>query len=393
MATNPMIPLSGNAMLDFSPIERAKARALQDRQIAMQESLLPYRQKLLGNQADLTAAQVGGVNADTRRANALADMDEFQLGQYQGQLALQEVDALLEAYQNGATQQQVEEMHAKFEADNGTGDGEPDNLTIPGLLQTRAELMAGLLPGEAPEMTTKQRDAMFATGGDEEAAQQLVHESMTRPVGTTVTVNTGDLEGSTKGGIEKELVELSDVLDMSSSLESSFRPEFHELDSRFDALVTRGKAKLGFDISPEERKVFEDYAEYKANASQQQSTVIKQLSGAAVNEAEERRLLGFLIDPGAGLFDGDDPITAEIKIKRFVRDTQRAIARRNWLLGTGREPNEENFNRFPLQSIDKIFDARHSEIMSELARQNPNAPAGQIERMADERVSREFGIR
>ena len=202
----------------------------------------------------------------------------------------------------------------------------------------------------------------------------------------------GPLTSSSTSKLQGEIIADSELLAMTRNVLGTFRPEFQTVATRFDAAITGGKSKFGMDISPEDKKVFEDFVDYKANAANLQSKVINQLAGAAVSVSEAERINGFLIDPGTGLFDGGSPLEAEGKLRRYERNVSWAIARKQWFLKNGIEANEDNWNKHTLGDMPGIMKARHSELITEIGRQNPDKTGTEIEQMAIEAGKREFGL-
>lgn len=200
------------------------------------------------------------------------------------------------------------------------------------------------------------------------------------------------LSNSAATETQKDIMSDSELLASTRNVISTFKPEYQTVEARWDAMITSGKAKLGGDIAPADEMALRDFSDYKANAANLQSRVINQLAGAAVSESEAKRINGFLIDPGTGLFDGDDPITAEAKLKRYERNIEWAIARKQWFLRNGIEANESNWNKHSLGDMPKIIRERHGEIVQELSAQNPEMSAGDIQKMAIEKGKREFGL-
>ena len=211
--------------------------------------------------------------------------------------------------------------------------------------------------------------------------------------GISITRGGSALGTSTANKVQTQILEDSEILAKTRNVLTTFKPEYQTLEARFDAAVLSGKAKLDPNSLSEPQKAFlGEFADYKANAAQLQSQVINQLAGAAVSESEAKRINGFLIDPGAGLFDGDDPITAEAKLKRYDRNVTSAIARKNWFLRNGLEANESNWNKYTLADMPDIIKQRHQEIVAELSRQNPDMTAAEITQNALQIGKREFGL-
>lgn len=198
---------------------------------------------------------------------------------------------------------------------------------------------------------------------------------------------------STTSKLEQEIISDTEILAQVRDMSSQFSPDFHTLSGRLDAAITSGKSRLDPEsVSPQERMALNAFATYKATAAKLQSQVINQLSGSAVSPSEAKRLNGFLLDPGSGIFDGDDPVTAQAKIQNWERVTEQAVARKKWFLANGIEASDENFDAHPLDDMPRIIRDRHNEIVRELSAANPDMPAGELQAKAREQGMREFGL-
>ncbi len=205
-------------------------------------------------------------------------------------------------------------------------------------------------------------------------------------------VSQGDLSKSTTSKTEQSILEDTEILAKTRNVLGTFKPEFQTISGRFDALKSSVKAKANVELEPAEVQQLQVFADYRANTAQLQAEVINQLAGAAVSESEAKRINGFLIDPGSGIFDGDDPITAESKLKRYQRNIESAIARKKWFLSNGIQANEESWARYPLDDMAGIMKKRHGEILGELSQANPDASGSELRQQAKQQLGQEFGI-
>jgi hypothetical protein len=171
--------------------------------------------------------------------------------------------------------------------------------------------------------------------------------------GKVKSISTGGKKG--KGGIEKpvrttvqkKILSAGDTMNSITAIKNRFRPEFQEIGTRWGNMVTAWKSKAGMKIDPAERQALDDYSQYIAEAAQNFSLVLKDMSGVAVNPTEFKRTEAWLPNPGTGLLNGDSPIELEAKIKRFENFTRRALAKYHYINNKGLTLDDVDVNQMP----------------------------------------------
>lgn len=180
---------------------------------------------------------------------------------------------------------------------------------------------------------------------------------VTGPDGTVIETGSGSaLSSGTRGGAEKEMLSYADTLGTLNRIEQSFDPAYLEYGGQLSAMMSGVKDKAGMQLDPDEKQFLEGYSTLVANTNNALSTVIKQLSGAAVNAAEEQRLRSFI--PTAK----DGPTEFQTKLREFKRATTMAYMRRAYLLNTGSMPSsvDDLSGVMPLDNVRGAYDRRYN---------------------------------
>lgn len=226
----------------------------------------------------------------------------------------------------------------------------------------------------------------------EEQAQQQI-ENLNKKAGTSlVTVNNNpnpDLSKGTIGAIEKKSFEAVGALERLNSVSETFRPEFLEVGSKagfaFDAL----REKAGADLSEDERNNLIEFSQFKQRAMNNLSQVLKEMSGAAINESEMRRLTQSLPNPGEGIIDGDSPSQFKAKLDVVLKDTKRAIIRYNYAIRNNLDPQESGID---LADVDVLINKRGEELEALIRQENPNMSDDIVDLEVGARLKNEFGL-
>jgi len=195
----------------------------------------------------------------------------------------------------------------------------------------------------------------------------------------------GGLTKSNKTQVGKDLLAATDALLKVNDIAKGFKKEYHQFATRFKIKGKGLISSLGGEISPEDEKEVADYADYRANAGRLLAETLSELSGAAVTPSEAKRAETYIPKVGSGLFDGDNPIDMQAKIKNFQKFQMRAVARLNFIRTKGMEIGD-----IPLDKMDSIIERRGEAIEKELT--DNGMPQEQAENMARQQLSKEFGL-
>jgi hypothetical protein len=190
--------------------------------------------------------------------------------------------------------------------------------------------------------------------------------------------------------LDKKTIDATSHISRLRSVEQAFNPKFLQIPQRLGFAWTSLKAKVG-SLTPEQAQPLAEFAEFRRASVENMSRLLNELSGAAVSPQEYDRIRNTQPDAGTGIFDGDDPVTFESKMKGVVRDQKRAIARYNYLRQQG--PQGKNpWDVMGLDEIDKVINKRGAELNQQLKQANPRAAPAVIDQEVKAQLSREFGL-
>jgi hypothetical protein len=202
-------------------------------------------------------------------------------------------------------------------------------------------------------------------------------------------------QGSTfgkEGGslLDKKSIDATNHIARLVDVEKSFNPEFLQIPKRLGFAWTSVRAKLQ-DLTPEQAKPLAQFAEFRRASVENMSRLLNELSGAAVSPQEYERIRNTQPDAGTGIFDGDDPVTFQAKMRGVVAQQKRAIARYNYLRKAG--PQGANpWDVMPLEDIDKVINAKGAELHKQIKQENPKADPAVIDQAVKAKLAQEFGI-
>lgn len=214
--------------------------------------------------------------------------------------------------------------------------------------------------------------------------------NVTLPDGTTVSmgeqgsqVGPGELAKPTVNSLQETIVNSSNRLDRLNLLLSSYRPEYLQARGLIKAGTTELKDFLGMDIPEADKQFLRGYSEFKASASQEFSSTLKELSGTAASEGEVARVM-----KGVPTDQDKSPEVFEAKARATTKFITRAIMRSNWALknGIGVRSVEQLSKAMPLEGIDAVYEKRANEIWQQLG----GTPETKAEAIL--RANQEFGI-
>lgn len=236
--------------------------------------------------------------------------------------------------------------------------------------------------GKAVYMTEQQALGMTPAGGQ--------GFNVTLPDGTTVSmgeqgsqVGPGELAKPTINNLQETIVNSSNRLDRLNLLLNSYKPEYLQARGLLKAGTTELKDFLGMDIPESDKQFLRGYSEFKASASQEFSSTLKELSGTAASEGEVARVM-----KGVPTDQDKSPEVFEAKARATTKFITRAIMRSNWALknGIGVRSVEQLSKAMPLEGIDAVYEKRANEIWQELG----GTPETKAEAIL--RANQEFGI-
>lgn len=216
--------------------------------------------------------------------------------------------------------------------------------------------------------------------------------NMTMPDGTVVSmggkgggVAARELKPPVTTKLQESIVTATDQLDRLNSIGQSLDPQFLEVPGRIKGGALKIKDLAGGmlgDMTPQEKDYLTKFSTFKAEAAKNLSSILNQLSGAAISPAEGERLKKGIPN------DEDSPTEFFAKYKSAVKDQSRAVMRANWALknGIGVKSVDQLSRVMPLETIDQVYAQRANEIWQEMG----GAPEAKA--LAVQKANQEFGL-
>lgn len=285
----------------------------------------------------------------------------------------------------GEPQQQGQVIPQSF--DGGAGG-------IPGL-----QLASDATPAAQPQQAPALVDTPFGKMSREEArdlGSTMLLDPRYATAGKAILdavegPNQGHMGRTAQNQLEERTLNAAAQLGRLENIKTMFNPKFLEIPKRMEMLGVSWSAKMGAKLSPEQRSELSKYSAMRATIVNNLSTILKELSGAAVTPQEYERIKNDQPNAGTGIFDGDDPITLESKLNNSIRIQRQAIARYNYMRSKGLNFDKSNIDQFlALDDVPAAIDQRGAEIESNLRKSgaDPNTIDQQVRRQ----LKQEFGI-
>lgn len=223
-----------------------------------------------------------------------------------------------------------------------------------------------------------------------------IESTTTSPDGTTSTFRIKkagkskkqDFTIAARGQLDKDLLAASEGRSRLYETARTFRPEFQEVGTRWNSMISAAKEKVGINLNPQEKKLLTDISEYKRTAFSNLNNYIKSVTGAAMTEAEAKRIMKGMPNPGDGLLNGDSPTEYQAKLESVLRELDKTVARLHYIRSRG----DVTINDVSLEEMPGIMDQRGDEIFSEITARNPNLPETEVNKLVSSQLANEFGL-
>ena len=282
--------------------------------------------------------------------------------------------------------------------------GNTDNPGIISAFKTAADLLGiATKPTSQSKLSTllSEREQFNPESKEYQLYSQNIEKETKPSAGTTVNVNTDNIEKTTKAALEKAYFANLETIQGLAEVKKTFEPRMLEIDSLWNTLASRAKNKLKIKLSPNERKDLDKFAKVAANTMRIANQQIRELSGAAVTKVEMPRLFTVFptIDTGtiSRFFENTSPQEFQSKLENNYRNALRVQNRLEFIrnsggsakivLGPDNEPigfidkngnkldiSDNRFDLTPQQemAIKSSFSKDPSELAANLAKEHPD---------------------
>lgn len=402
-ALNPVQPVNvaGN-LLAAQQIKSSQMRnKLAEAAALRQEQTPALVQAAMGGDQNAMASLIG---TNPQAASSLGNYQQNQMAMADKAEAKQlsrESEALYTA------QQMPEEQQLQFLASTGLFDADDmEKLRDPGHRKVWTQFALTRELGPKGMMEQANTDRSFEAGRTDAANAQKLGwynadtsrmnankkqpgMSLTLPDGTVFTqgIAPGDMTPKTKGALESQALEATDGLSRLEEVGRTFEDEFQTTSGRARALWARTKDIAGFEPEGEEKAYLERFSQFKSAALDNINRYIKEITGAAMSQAEAERITRSLPNPGTGLFDGDSPTEFKAKYDQAVTTLKRAKARAIYARNNG----ITNPMEIPLDRMQEIVGLRGKQIEDEIKAVNPTIGQDELRRQVMDKLNKEFG--
>jgi hypothetical protein len=283
-----------------------------------------------------------------------------------------------------------------------------DQGVMPGGVTLASE--PGAVPGAQPPAAAMPQQRMIDTPlfgqMPESEARELAGMLMTSPKYATLgrsimdsigpQSNPAGLQKPTVNAIEEKQLNTTESLARLNNIATQFRPEFQTIENRLGYAWTNllDKFRSGrANLTPEQQQELASFSGYRADALNNLNQYIKEITGAAMTNAEAERIMRAMPNPGQGIFDGDGPTEFQAKLSAAIRTSKLALARYNYLRKNGFAGNvDDAAKRLPLDRMSGVIQDRTTALAQEISRQNPGVGLDQLKPVIRQRLRAEFGI-
>lgn len=193
--------------------------------------------------------------------------------------------------------------------------------------------------------------------------------------------------------IDKGMLDATAGLMQLDAINSQFKPEYQTWATRGEQAWNAIKEKGGVGLKNKEKADLEAFSKYKRNAIDSMNRYIKAITGAAMTDAEAKRILAGLPSVGDGIFDGDSPTQFKAKLDDAMKQTKMAIARFAYMKRNGLSLEDGQGNSVvPLERMPTLINERGKAIEAELKKSQPNADSKALGRAVRRQLAIEFGL-
>jgi hypothetical protein len=195
-----------------------------------------------------------------------------------------------------------------------------------------------------------------------------------------VEQRTGELDKKTGSDLREKFFNAQEGLGRLQAIGQTFDPTYLTLGGKAKAMKAKWQDFITGDISPEDRQYLTGYTEWASNAYDNLNRYIKEITGAAMTNAEAGRITKSLPNP-----ESDSPTEFQTKYTTVVKQLRRAVARTRFALTM-----EKPIENFSLDALDSVIDQRGDELEKQF--RSSGLTPEQAEAAAMKQVREEFGL-
>jgi hypothetical protein len=196
--------------------------------------------------------------------------------------------------------------------------------------------------------------------------------------------------------LDKKQLNTQESLARLNTISSTFKPEFQTIEDRLGYAWTEFASKFRAGqavVTPDQERSLAEFSAFRADAINNLNQYIKEITGAAMTNAEAARIMRAMPNPGEGIFDGDSPVQFKSKLDAAVYNSKLAIARYNYMRANGFTGNaDEAARKMTLDSVPDVMNRRGRELRDQVQKSNPGVRPENLRPLVEQQLRKEFGI-
>lgn len=206
----------------------------------------------------------------------------------------------------------------------------------------------------------------------------------------------GGLTKPTANAIQEKQLNATEAFSRLRSIEQSFKPEYQTIETRIGnkwSELVDSFSSTRKSLTPQQKTQLAEFSAYRADALNNLNQYIKEITGAAMTNAEADRIMKAMPNPGDGVFNGDSPTVFKAKLDAAIRSSKMALARYQYLSKNGFTGSADDMaKQLPLEKMGSVIQDRTRALTQEALSQNPGTTPQDVAPLIRQRLRAEFGL-
>lgn len=239
---------------------------------------------------------------------------------------------------------------------------------------TTAGSMFGNMP---PEQKRAMAEVMLLSPKTKAMGEQFIKD-----------LEQGKLGKEGRNEVDKKALASSEGMARLQAIEGGFKPEYLNIDKRLGFAWNAAKEKyLGgkANLTPQQKAELDAYTGFRADAVDNLSQYIKEITGSAMGIEEAKRIIAGMPNAGSGVFDGDSPTEFEAKMRTAVKRVKMAHARMNYA-----QKNGVPWASIGMHQMGDVVQRRTDELQNNFQRQG--LQGDDLKAAVTKALKQDFGI-
>lgn len=204
------------------------------------------------------------------------------------------------------------------------------------------------------------------------------------------------LSQPTINALQEKQLNTTEAYSRLKSIEQAYKPEYQTIETRIGnkwAELVDSFSGTRQSLTPEQKTQLADFSAYRADALNNLNQYIKEITGAAMTNAEAERIMRAMPNPGDGVFNGDSPTVFKAKLDAAIRSSKMALARYHYLSKNGFSGSVDDMAKhLSLDQMGGVIQNRTNQLLQESLSQNPGLTPQDVAPIIRQRLRAEFGI-